>query len=254
MTEPVPFKIYLNGDAVVGPARSALNVCAQLVPFCLEVARKADLDNPPGTENEFFRLQVHSGDIEPRRLHFEQWLYAKALQEIARGVRRSMEEAALYLWTLGVDGMSAQDFFAEVERTQHKFNAMNFPELLRIVNERLPEPLAFADAYASINRARNCLEHQDGIVLARHLDEASDVMTLALPQYELWATDIEPPLRLFQGTVLEKESQVVIRPGFHKRTFKKGELLTFTSADLHAMAWGCLLFVQDLVTKLPTTK
>ena len=47
---------------------------------------------------------------------------------------------------------------------------MKFPDLLTSVNKCLSEPLIFADAFQSMQDARNCLEHAEGIVGVRDVN------------------------------------------------------------------------------------
>jgi hypothetical protein len=70
------------------------------------------------------------------------------------------------------------EFFEPIKR---KAAARNFGDLLAQVNSKLSQPLNFVDAYQSLQTARNCLEHRDGIV--GNVDApAGGVMILSFPR------------------------------------------------------------------------
>ncbi|MBI1198694.1 MAG: hypothetical protein GC203_12590 [Phenylobacterium sp.] len=192
-------------------------------------------------------------DVEAIRQHFRQWLVAKALQELARGVRGALEEAAKYVWAFGQGGkqITVADFNTGLAAEERRANGRNFPQLLEDVNAGLTRPFEFGGAYLYLQRARSCLEHQDGVVLPRHLNEGGDRMTLRMPRYEIWAIELDPPQQIEGPMMLEKESRIVIRPGIWQMSFMAGQRIELMPADVMTIAQGCMVFVQDLVGKLP---
>lgn len=252
MTQPL--SIRLAPGAVVTPAHRALAICTQLIPVAMDALRSADLSNPPEIEGTFHKVELTNGRPEEERRHaFQSWLIAKALQELARGVRLSLEEAAVYLWAATLSGkrLSIDELRTCAAAERRRANRLNFPDLLAKVNRGLTWPLSFEAAYLSLQRARNCLEHQDGLVGRGQLDPGGKVMTLQLPLWGFFAVDLDPPLEIIGPTRLDQASRIQARVITRTRTFRLGDRLTVEPHELGEMAVACLIFSQEIVAKLP---
>ncbi|MGA7714550.1 hypothetical protein [Bradyrhizobium sp.] len=164
------FNVQLNPDGVAAPTQQAATVCREIVDLYFKALSDTDLSKPPTpVADAFFRFGFKSLDVsasDRRSLH-ESWMLAKVFQELVRAIRASLEEAYFFTELAAVERMSVNSSttFDEVlapyrERAQE----MNFPTLLAAVNLRLEKPLEFADAYRSMQAARNCFEHRNGIV------------------------------------------------------------------------------------------
>src|SRR3954454_1592751 len=97
MTEPQQLTIHLSGDAVVAPALRIIQQTVETVSFCLIAVDSGDMSKP--AEFERARMQMRfSGDMSPdeRRALYTNWLLSNGFQELARGIRATLDEALLY--------------------------------------------------------------------------------------------------------------------------------------------------------------
>src|SRR5262245_1542510 len=91
-------QITLSRDGVAAPAQFAAMISTDVVAAALTAFAEGNLTKPT-MPNQFYQFQVRGPEIksEERRRMYESWLLAKGFQDLARGVRESLEEAALYL-------------------------------------------------------------------------------------------------------------------------------------------------------------
>ena len=104
--------------------------------------------------------------LDQRRAMHENWILAKAFQELLRAVRHALEEAYVMTTLLTKEhkvrsNVTFEDF---LKPFQSKAAGLAFPKLLAAVNELLDPKLDFSESYRSLQVARNCLEHRAGIV------------------------------------------------------------------------------------------
>jgi hypothetical protein len=255
MTNP-PLQLTLNPDGVAAPAHRAAVICREIIDLYFDALSRTDLSQkPPASKTTFFRADFRGPDLsaeERRNLH-EAWLLAKVFQDLVRGVRGSLEEAYLFIELLSAGPLrvSADSTIENIAAPfKAKANGMNFPDLLRYVNARLENPLQFADAYQSLQNARNCLEHRDGIV--RPIDARDNgAMELRFPRVKFFVQQDGQEVELYPNFYAETDTTIMMRLDIRKRSFSLGERLTITADDFNEIAFACAKFGTDLATQLP---
>jgi hypothetical protein len=262
-TEETPrVALELRRESVAVPAHAAAIQCQEVVDLYFGALASADLSKPPSpiTTSTSIRHNIAgiSIDATERRLRHESWILARAFQDLLRGVRESLERAYLLLeiaWKPHrvKSGSTLAEFIAPFKR---RASDLNFPDLLKHVNESLTEPLNFSDAYRSLQNARNCLEHRGGIVGARDVDE-SGTMRLMFPYvrifYERRGEEVEVetgiPVNAEDGS---DEVMLLMRISLRERSFKLNERLKITATDFNEIAFSAFLFGSELMGKLPS--
>ncbi len=167
--DPIPpplLKLELNLDAIIAPGQSAVVLCSEIVDFLYNAMSGADLSQKPSNKANRYKFNSPEISADDRRAAFETWTISKAFHELMRGLRASIEQAHLILQVIGKvhkvgSASTLDDFLAPFKREAEK---MNFVDLLDRVETHLGGPLHFSDAYLSMQRLRNCLEHRNGIV------------------------------------------------------------------------------------------
>jgi len=249
-------QITLHPNGVAAPSEAAALVCREVVDFYLDAVGKADLAaRPPVPEDAFFRFEIKGPALSEaeRRALYENWILAKAFQDLMRGVRASLEEAFLFVKLFSIGQMKAtsnstlDDIMAPFRNDAAR---RNFPPLLAHVNSKLERPLEFVDAYQSMQDARNCLEHRAGIVGKK--DAADDgVMRLRFPRVKMFFVRDDAEIELERGTAVEAGTQILMRMDLRVREFKIGERLTIAAADFDEIAFACYYFGNQLAQRLP---
>jgi hypothetical protein len=174
-----------------------------------------------------------------------------------RGVRASLEQAFVFIKLVSEShqinsGSTLDDFFAPIKE---KAGKKRFPDLLERVNAKLKNPLDFADAFKSMQDARNCLEHRNGIVGRIDVD-GRDAMYLTFPRVKLFyhrqGEEIEvredEPVDAKDG---QKEVEILMRSDVRERTFKLGERIVLKAGDFDEIAFACYFFGSQLAARLP---
>src|SRR5215216_3841685 len=91
-------QITLNRDGVAAPIELAALVSIDVIAASLTAFDNVDLKKPT-MPNQFLRFQIRGPEMtsDQRREMYQNWLLAKGFQDLARGVRQSLEEAAVYI-------------------------------------------------------------------------------------------------------------------------------------------------------------
>jgi hypothetical protein len=254
-------KLDLSAWSVAAPAHAAATQSQEVVDLYFAALEKADLSKRPDpTESLTLRHIITGPDIDAieRRRRHENWILAKAFQDLLRGVRESLETAYLVLQIVWKphrvkSGSTLAEFIAPFKK---RAADLNFPDLLAQVNAKLSSPLNFADAYRSLQNARNCLEHRNGVVGERDID-GTGLMQLSFPYVRIFyerrgqEVDIEVgvPVNAEDG---KPEVELLMRIELRERSFKLYDRLEITPSDFNAIAFAAYYFGTELAAKLPT--
>ncbi|WP_315720155.1 MULTISPECIES: hypothetical protein [unclassified Bradyrhizobium] len=254
--EPRDFPIQLNPDGVAAPARQAAMVCREVIDLYFQALDSTDLSKPPpASTSNFFRFSSPAPEwstIERRAVH-ENWILPKAFQELMRGVRASLEEAYFFaqLASIGRLQVRSSSTLGEILAPfREKATKMNFPSLLAAVNLRLDTPLEFADAFESMQKARNCLEHRNGVVGGVDVDVNGE-MRLRFPRLKGFVLRGGHELEIYRDMFVEAGEKIFFRTDVRIRVFRAGDRLTITSTDFDEIAFACSQFATDLAARLP---
>lgn len=266
MSEPRALHIELNPNGVAAPAQRAVIIASQVVGICLRGLANEDL-SPPEMRGGFMGYKFDGLEMseEERRETYQNWLLSKGFQDLARGVRETLEEAVFYLAMIKREpGMTT---LAEVDVDMAEIRAdagkPPFPKLLEQVNRGLTEPMAFDAEFLSLQKARNCLEHRGGLVGPRDVDAATGTMTLSFPRLRTFYRRDDEEIELAPGEVIDTHQpnnpfgkgevvQIYMNRVTRSREYALGEPVVITASDFYEIAMACQLFASDLAAKLPT--
>lgn len=257
-TVPRSLVVTLHPDAVQVPAHKAAALCKEVVNLYFAALSSADLSQPPPEpQDTFFNLQISQTlSAEERRSQHERWVLAKAFQDLMRGVRGSLEKAYFF-----IELLSAGPFIAKSNSTldqalapfRIKAQKMNFPDLMGHVNQRLETPLVFAEAYSSMQAARNCFEHRDGIVGSQDAN-ADGLLKMYFPGLKFYVDQGGKEVEIYKNFRTEEEAVLKIKMEVRERIFLVGERLTISAADFNEIAFSCVQFGTALALQLPKTR
>jgi hypothetical protein len=213
-----------------------------------------------------FGYQFSGLEMEPseRREAFKNWVLSKGFQDLARGVRTTLEEAVLYLRTAAMKHgpTTLAKVEADIAEIRARAGAMRFPQLLEEVNPGLREPMAFEVEFRSLQKVRNCLEHRGGRVGRTDVETGTESLTLSFPRLKLFylrgdeevevapgeAIDTQAPDNPFGG---QTEVPIYFKRVTRNRTYGLGEAVKITASDFFEIAMACHFFAADLAAKLP---
>jgi hypothetical protein len=253
-------KLELNPARLASIIDNAVVTSSEIVNFHFNKMVDADLGQPAETANLRYRFLAPAITAADRRAMHENWIAAKAFQDLLRAVRHSLEEAHVYVALLTrthrVRSRSSLSDF--LKPFISKAAGLKFPDLLEAVNRKLDPKIDFSKAYVSLQRARNCLEHRGGVIskIDTHGDES---FSLIIPRIKIFYLRNGVEVELEAGHTVDAgdnqpEVQVLSKFETRKRLIAVGERLIFTAAEFNEIAFACHFLGQQLSAKLPKPK
>lgn len=266
MNEPTQVQLTLQADGVIAPAQHAALIASEAVGTCIRALEKDDCTPNEGWGNAI-KLQIKGLDVsaDARRQIFIRWALSKGFQDLARGLRSSLQEALFFISMLetGSRQITWDDLQCEMDQLRALAATLKFPELLRRVNLKLREPLSWEREFQSFQNVRNCLEHRNGLVTERDLDPTSGSLLLTFPRFKMFYVrgdeeiELVPPCDIDTSEEVARGSDggIPIRGRLEStiREYHLGDSVEITSDDFFAIAMGCSFMATDLGAKLPGT-
>lgn len=265
MSEPKAIHITLYPDGVAAPAQRVVAIATQVVATCLRALASDDLA-PAAVKGGFVGYQFNGLEMsdEERRETYKNWVLSKGFQDLARGIRETLEEAAFFIvMAKRAPGMTT---WGEIEADMAAIRAnaakLQFPQLLAEVNAGLAEPMAFDAEFVSLQKARNCLEHRGGRVAERDVDPQSNALTLSFPRLRMFYRRGDEEIELAAGEVIDTHSAdnpfgkdedvpLYMNRVTRSRDYALGESVVISEGDFAEIAMACHLFAGDVAAKLP---
>jgi hypothetical protein len=253
-------QITLHPDGVAAPAQQAALTAFEVISASLSAFAGRELSRPE-MPNQFVNYSVGGPELTSDQRHaiYESWLLAKGFQDLARGIRETLEEAVFYLDVVswGQRRTTLQQIDGDIKRIRKHASGLPFPKLLARVNSGLREPVAFDAAFLSIQRARNCLEHRGGIVSPQDIDEGDAALILRFPRIKFFYIQAGEETELHQNARIEanngsREVDILGRLELRSKRYEQGERIVLTARDFGEIAMACHFFASDVAQKLPT--
>jgi hypothetical protein len=266
MAEAQTLQITLQPDGVAAPAHRVVLMASQVVGTCL---RALEVDNcvEPLSWGGTFGYQFKELDLTPdeRRESFKNWVLAKGFQDLARGVRETLEEGLFFIRMSErpsgvVTTLAAVE--ADMMAIRSSASKLAFPALIEQVNAGLREPMAFDAEFRSLQNVRNCLEHRGGRVAAKDVDPITGTLTLSFPRLKAFYMRGDEEIELAPGEVIDtyspdgplrenEEVSIYLRRVTRSREYALNEPIVIGALDFYEIALACHLFASDLASKLP---
>jgi hypothetical protein len=244
---------------VAAPTQRAALIALDVIAASLSALAEGELHKPE-MPNLFIRYQIRGPDMtsDQRRTMYENWLLARGFQDLARGIRESLEEAALYLSIMAKPTRmtTVRQLESEITRSRRRASRLQYPELMAEINAGLTTPLAFSAEFLSIQKVRNCLEHRGGVVGVQDAD-IDGILRLSFPRFKIFYNrkgeeiEVRPDERV-NAEDGEPEVQIMMRCVTASKTHRLGERITFSADQFSEIAVACNIFATDLAAKLPT--
>ncbi len=247
-------QLTLNPNGVAAPALSSLRDTLEVISICFPAIDNTNAVPPLSGNGMNFRIEAKEpSKVEERRPIYKQWMLSKGFHELAKGLRRSLEEAYLYLEVpkVGNGLVKWGDLQKSIKDIRKKANDADFPSLWAWVNSALTEKLHFEREFHSLNKTRNCLEHRHGVVGERDIDRDTGILTLSLPRMKVFFMCDGVETELAIGQSFEKDTEILMKRVTTETHYKLGDKIAFSVDEFKTIGFGCWCFAQDLVSKLP---
>jgi hypothetical protein len=239
-------QLHFDGNGVAAPGQLAAMEANEMVAFCLHAIESADLGAPPSApisaKMHYSFTGIERTAVE-RKEFYIRWIVAKGLNELARGVRSTFEEALFFIERMKnlCGEMTTEEFNSRIRAIRSRANRLNFPELMRQVNLGLTSPLTFEGEIASLQKVRNCLEHRAGVVGAADVDDAQ-LLTLHLPRIKAFIWRNNEEIELEAGMQVEAGEELGVKRVTRTRSYSVGEKVIIDAADFSEIALPAICF------------
>jgi hypothetical protein len=267
MAEPQRLQITLQPDGVAAPAQRVVLFVTEAVGTTLRALENDSCEHDDAWDGGSLGYRFTCLDLPPheRREALKNWVLAKGFQDLARGIRETLEEALFFIKMLtkesGVLTTWAQ-VEADIAAIRTEAAKLTFPALMERVNAGLREPMAFEAEFQSLQKARNCLEHRGGRVGPKDVDQTTQTLTLSFPRLKMFYMRGDEEIELQAGEVIDTHSpdspfgkgdvQLFMRRVTRSREYQLSEPVIIAHRDFLEIAMACHMFAGDVASKLPS--
>jgi hypothetical protein len=176
-----------------------------------------DLVKETGWMATFMELK---NDTNAQKDEYRIWLINQGFADLAKGVESSLERAYLLMWLLSNVGSNVKTL-GDLKKHLHKLKYdIKISTMLKEIDKYSSKEIVYKSEIESINKARNCLVHEKGVV-------SDEILIIC------WIN--------FKGDKV-------------KTSFKRGERIIISHEQLKELIFTCMLFAEDLAVNIPTLK
>jgi len=234
----------------------AVLASTEVVNVHLNALSDENLSRPIEGNGSIYRFRGPERSLEQRRALHENWILAKAFQDLLRAVRHALEEAHVMatLFAKRHRATSSGTLADFIRPFQSKAAGLPFPGLLDAVNGLLDPKLEFSDSYRSLQAARNCLEHRAGVV--NQIDtKGAAALLLSIPRLKLFYFRGNEEIELLAGERVDSgddraEVEIMAKLEIRRRSIAVGQRLSFSALEFNEIAFACNYLGQQLATRL----
>jgi hypothetical protein len=183
------------------------------------------------------------------------FIVRKGFQELAKGLKESLDEAYSVIHLSRVVGKAADisEVLRQKEDLAKRANRAHVPTILEWVNSELGLPPEHTAMVRNVQKVRSCLEHRDGVVGAMDVNNVSrDALELAVPTLKIIAVGDETGKKteVLPGVTLEEGSRVA--PTFidEHLSFPLGTRIEINPERFNHIALSNWVFASDLVKRV----
>lgn len=219
-------------------------------------------DNIPSDQsipNTFLRLKFEEDySIDEQKKIFKNWILKKGFEDLIKGIEYFLKETCILLFDKHGQGDSKDNTYLELKEKNDK---LHIPDLLDKIEGKLKTDLKWKEEILSINKARNCLMHRNGIVSTRDINTSENTLKLKWIDAEVnqfqEKNGIKLPLKGTMATVSSgfgNECSFIVEANLfkcHEVSFKINDEITINYIQYNGLVWTCQKFAEKLIESLP---
>jgi hypothetical protein len=192
------------------------------------------------------------------RSEFTEWVLLNGFREVIESVSSFLESGhrVLSFWKVaekqrGGVLITGADWNETIHAGGNRFHRLGFPDkLTHLVKEHeLPISEEEQRRVLSVNVARNCLVHRNGVVSERDLTDHKELV-IQWTRLAVLLQNEDGESDLVIGQVVEKDSVIGIRNTPSDKRFKIGEQIRISVKEFSEIAWSVFLFGERVITYL----
>jgi hypothetical protein len=254
--------ININLDALLGELQRSLQWTINLVALALKVELLTDDDSilrlPLATFPATFDQGLKWTPVEAMENN-NNWILSNGFRDVIEGTSSFVESAhnnVLSFWKLinlqksGID-LCGEDWNREIVSGENSFHRLGLPDKFNHIKREhgVAPDATLLRQVLSVNSARNCLVHRNGVVTERDITNGGE-LKVEWRKLVTFLEDEDGEYDLVFGQKTSKDSWLCIENVDHCKTFQLGERITFTTQEFSDVTWGLFVFGIDLVQKI----
>jgi hypothetical protein len=163
---------------------------------------------------------------------------AEAISVVLEGVHRVAWMARLVEQFADANAPKVLEWEQACEKAAQQFNRMPLPDKLGHLGSDfgIHFPPKLVREIQSINAARNCFVHRDGVVGEKDLDETGQ-LTVDFRRLSLVVGPSDAPIEISLPYTGQEGDELRIRERDASKSFSLGQLVSFDSADFSGFCW-----------------
>ncbi|MCB9231271.1 MAG: hypothetical protein H6581_06400 [Bacteroidia bacterium] len=214
---------------------------------------------PDPTKEEIMLFQMilneHLNDINESKLKFKRWILKNGFEDIHNYFRNTLERIYEYKKLENKpDGLPLSEIEEIRERYMKSANRFGFPDLVKEVEKLLSTPLELKSNLLSINSARNCFVHRNGIVGPEDINNQGNAsLEIIVNRFIVYfETPTGEEIVAEIGVPGPENSPLKLRREEGRFEFRLGEEINLSLKNFLEILQTCIVFNSEISVLLDT--
>jgi len=245
----------LDRAYVLAPFHKLLANCQSNVFMGLRLVEKMDtFPEPTPEELKFMNLSFgrHAPQFEEDKIAFKRWILLNGFGDIYKALRATLERFFVFK-TIEQRLPTNHTLNLRESKTELHLKARGFhlPQLFSVVPSLCGEPLELRTCVESFNHARNCLEHEQGVVTAKRCNNpAKDKFLLQGRRFKMFFKDGEKKILAEFGKPGPENSALMLGAEDFKIEFALNQPIELSLRQFIDILNTCIFIRADIDLKL----
>ena len=251
----------LNPVYVIMPFKQLIANCHNNVLLGLRLVEKIEkFPDPSNEELQFIQIQLLLGgqtsDISQTKEYFKRWLLINGFEDIHNCIRTTLERLFVFK---SIENQLSDNSDLDVKSIETSLkttaNKFNFPSLLSAVHGELKDSLTYEEHLDTINCARNCLVHRNGVVTTKDCNnDQKDKLIISGIRFKIYFKKGDEEILAEVGKLGPENAALMLGEEEFKIEFCIGDKLDITMKQFIDILNTCIFFNADIEDKLKRKK
>jgi len=246
------YNMTINLAAVVGQLQRSLQHSFDRVSLGLLAADKMTSEELT-LQGSWQQLSLTGKELRTAdtiKEDFNNWILANGFRDCTEAIGAYLEEVRNVCTVLSFSGkMTGEDWNDNIVQGAKKFHRLGLPDKINDLKDQHDPVLVtgYVDDILSINTARNCLVHRNGIVSGRDVN-SPDGMLVQWRKMEIVVEGRAGRRAVVPPASLEKGELVTMQLVNTNKIFKLGEMVVFSAQEFSDVCLTLFFWGKNLVS------
>jgi len=242
---------YLNPNYVLIPFQQLLGNCQNNVLLGLRLSERVEkFPDPTDEELQFMQIYLngHITDIRQSKIQYKQWILKNGFEEIHNCIRITLERLYVYKEIeVELKANPSANLTDRENELKLRANKFNFPDLTNNINHRLAEPLQYQKHIETINNARNCFVHRNGIVGSKDFNNSDkDKLIITGNRFKMFFKKGEEETPAMLGKLGPENAALMLGAEEFAIEFESGKSIDISLKQFIDILNTCIFFNADI--------